>query len=236
MLLEVKNLSVYYGKSKAIDNVSLNVQEGEIVTIVGANGAGKTTIMRTLSALKRAVSGEIWFQNKRVDRMRPDSIVRMGMIQVPAGRMIYAPMTVEDNLKMGYYLRSDRTGIKKDLESIYQHFPILKERRGQLGGSLSGGEQQMLAVARALMGNPRLLLMDEPSVGLSPLLVAEVGNIIRDINKSGISVLLVEQNCRMALKLAQRAYILEIGAIVLEGDADKLACDERVKKYYLGGG
>jgi branched-chain amino acid transport system ATP-binding protein len=236
MLLEIKNLNVFYGKSQAINNVSLTVREGEIVTIVGANGAGKTTIMRTLSALKRAVSGEIWFQGKRIDRFRPDTIVKMGMIQVPAGRMIYAPMTVEDNLKMGYYLRTDRAKIKQDLESIYKHFPILKERRKQLGGSLSGGEQQMLAVARALMGDPKLLLMDEPSVGLSPILVAEVGNIIKDINKSGISVLLVEQNSRMALKLANRAYILELGSIVLNGDAEKLASDERVKKYYLGGG
>jgi len=236
MLLEVKNLSVYYDKSKAVDGISLNVQEGEIVTIVGANGAGKTTILRTLSALKRAVSGEIWFQNKRIDRMRPDSIVRMGLIQVPAGRMIYAPMTVEDNLKMGYYLRRDSAKIKQDLESIYEHFPILKERRTQLGGQLSGGEQQMLAVARALMGSPKLLLMDEPSVGLSPKLVTEIGNIIKDINKDGISILLVEQNSRMALKLAQRAYILELGSIVLEGEAAKLASDERVKKYYLGGG
>ncbi len=236
MLLEVKDLKVYYGKAKAVEGVSLNVQEGEIVTIVGANGAGKTTILRAISGLKKATSGEIWFQNKRIDNMSPYKIVRMGIIQIPAGRMIFAPMTVLDNLKMGAYRRKDKAKIKQDLESIYEHFPILKERRSQLGGQLSGGQQQMLAVARALMASPKLLLMDEPSIGLSPILVAEIGNIIRNINKNGISVLLVEQNCRMALKIAQRAYILELGSIALEGDAANLINDERVKKLYLGGG
>jgi len=235
MLLEIKDLSVYYGKAKAVEDASLNVQEGEIVSIIGANGAGKTTIIRTISGLKKPVSGEILFQGNKIDGMPAYDIVKMGIAQIPAGRQIFASMSVLDNLKMGAYLRKDQDQIKKDLEGIYTHFPILKERQSQMGGQLSGGEQQMLAIARALMAGPKLLLMDEPSTGLSPLLVAEVSNIIRDINKGGISILLVEQNARMALKLAKRAYILELGRVALEGDAKELANDERVKKYYLGG-
>jgi len=235
MLLEIKNLRVQYGKAKAVENVSLNVQEGEVVSIVGANGAGKTTIIRTISGLKRAISGEIFYNNKRIDRMPPHEIVRIGIAQIPAGRMIFGPMSVLDNLKTGAYLRKDRDGVAKDLENIYEHFPILKERQNQLGGQLSGGQQQMLAIARALMAKPKLLLMDEPSVGLSPILVNEVSNIIRDIHKQGISILLVEQNCRMALKLSSRSYILELGSIALEGESVKLINDDRVKKLYLGG-
>jgi branched-chain amino acid transport system ATP-binding protein len=235
MLLEIKDLKVQYGKAKAVENVSIHLQEGEVVAIVGANGAGKTTIIRTISGMKRAVSGEIYYQNKRIDRLQTHQIVKLGIAQIPAGRMIFGPMSVLDNLKTGAYLRKDRDGIKKDLESIYEHFPILKERQNQLGGQLSGGQQQMLAIARALMAKPKLLLMDEPSIGLSPILVAEVSNIIRDINKQGISILLVEQNCRMALKLSSRAYILELGHIALEGESSKLANDDRVKALYLGG-
>jgi branched-chain amino acid transport system ATP-binding protein len=236
MLLEVKELRVNYAKAKALEDVSMNVDEGEVVCIVGANGAGKTTILRTISGLKKPTFGEIRFQDKRIDRMLPHNIVKMGISQIPAGRMIFAPMTVLDNLKIGACLRKDKQNIAQDLDRMFRHFPILKERRAQLGGQLSGGEQQMLAVARALMAGPKLLLMDEPSMGLSPLLVAEIGNIIRDINQGGISILLVEQNCRVALKLAKRAYILELGKVALEGDAKELANDERVKKYYLGGG
>jgi branched-chain amino acid transport system ATP-binding protein len=235
MLLEIKDLKVEYGKAKAIDGVSLNINEGEIVCIVGANGAGKTTIIRTISGLKKPASGEIWYMGKRIDGMPAHEVVKMGITQIPSGRMIFAPMTVLDNLKIGSFLRKDRENINRDLNDMFKHFPILKERETQKGGRLSGGEQQMLAVARALMAAPKLLLMDEPSMGLSPLLVAEVASIIRDINKEGISILLVEQNCRMALRLANRAYVLELGKIALEGDAKELANDERVKEHYLGG-
>jgi branched-chain amino acid transport system ATP-binding protein len=235
MLLELKNLKVQYGKAKAVENISINIEEGEIVSIIGANGAGKTTILRTISGLKKPISGEIWFQKKRIDHIPPHQIVKMGIAQIPAGRMIFAPMTVQDNLKIGACTRTDWDRIKKDMENVYKHFPILEERKSQLSGHLSGGQQQMLAIGRALMAGPKLLLMDEPSTGLSPILVDEIAGIIRDINKNGISVLLVEQNCRMALKLAKRAYILELGSIALEGDSSKLESDERVRKCYLGG-
>jgi branched-chain amino acid transport system ATP-binding protein len=236
MLLEIEDLRVSYGKAEALKDVCLNVNEGELVSIVGANGAGKTTMLRTISGLKKPTSGEIWFQGKRIDEMPPHDIVKRGIAQIPAGRMIFASMTVLDNLKIGAYLRKDKKKIAQDLEMIYKHFPILKERHAQLGGQLSGGEQQMLAIARCLMASPKLLLMDEPSIGLSPLLVAEVGNIIKNINQEGISIVLVEQNARMALKLAQRAYVLELGEVTLEGYAEELANDERVKKAYFGGG
>ena len=235
MLLEIKDLRVHYGTGEALRGISLNIDEGAVVSIVGANGAGKTTILRTISGLKKPTAGEIWFQGKRIDGIPAHNIVKLGIAQVPEGKMLFAPMTVLDNLKIGAYLRKDKDMIARDLDNIYQHFPILKERRGQLAGSLSGGQQQMLAIARALMASPRLLLMDEPSTGLSPLLVTEVGNIIRDINQGGISIILVEQNARMAFKLAKRAYILEVGSIVLEGSTEELANSELVKKAYLGG-
>jgi branched-chain amino acid transport system ATP-binding protein len=234
-MLEIKQLSVNYDKSKALDNVSLHVQEGEIVSIVGANGAGKTTLVRTICGLKRPASGEIWFQDKRIDRLAVHVIVKEGIVQVPAGRMIINNMSVLHNLRVGAYLRKDRNQVKKDMQAMFEYFPVLKEKQSQLGGDLSGGQQQMLAVARALMANPKLLLMDEPSVGLSPILVAEVSQIIRDIHQRGISILLIEQNCRMALKLANRAYILQLGAVALEGPASELVDDEMVKKSYLGG-
>lgn len=236
MLLEVKNVSVHYGKAQAVDSVSLKVDEGSIVTIVGANGAGKTTMIRTISGILRPSSGEIWFDGKKIDKTNPSDIVKMGLVQVPAGRRIFGPMSVMDNLLAGAYLRRDKAGIKEDLEKMYSYFPILKERSAQAGGSLSGGEQQMLAVARALMAKPKLLLMDEPSVGLSPIMVQEVGKIIKEIHQMGISVLLVEQNSRMALRLADRAYVLELGRVAREGLAAELAADPQIKKYYLGGG
>lgn len=235
MLLKIKNLKVVYGKATALHGISLNVKEGEIVAIVGANGASKTTILRTISGLKKKAEGEIWFQNTRIDKMPAYDIVKLGIAQIPAGRMIFADMSVLDNIKIGAYLRRDKEGIQQDIESIYGHFPVLKERQNQLGGELSGGQQQMLAIARALMAKPKLLLMDEPSTGLSPLLVMEVGNIIKNINKQGISILLVEQNCRLALKLSNRAYILELGKIALQGSSGELVDNELVKKYYLGG-
>jgi branched-chain amino acid transport system ATP-binding protein len=233
--LEIEELSVNYDKAIAIENVSLNLDDGEIVSIVGANGAGKTTIIRAISGLKKPTSGEIWFQGKRIDGMPAYDIVKRGISQIPAGRQIFPTMSVLDNLKVGSYLRKDQDRIKKDLEVIYQHFPALKEKQGQMGGQLSGGQQQMLAVARALMAAPKLLLMDEPSMGLSPILVAEVGKIIRDINQQGISILLVEQNSRMALKLAKRAYILELGKIALKGNCEDLINNDEVKRCYLGG-
>ena len=234
-LLEIRNLTVHYGKALALDNVSLEIEEGEIVSIVGANGAGKTTIIRTISGLKTPTSGEIWFKGGRIDGMPPYDVVKKGIVQIPAGRQIFPIMSVLDNLKVGAHLRRDRDGIKKDLDEVYRHFPILRERRSQSGGQLSGGQQQMLAVGRALMADPELLLMDEPSIGLSPILVAEVGKIIRDINRRGISILLVEQNCRMALQLANRAYILAIGEIGLQGNSQDLIDDPEVQRCYMGG-
>ena len=234
MFLEIKDLVVSYGKARALDGVSLHVDPGEVVAIVGSNGMGKTTVLRTITGLKRATSGEIWFEDHRIDRLSPAHIVKLGISMVPAGRLIVPDMTVIDNLRIGATLRRNRRAVEQDLETVFTHFPALREKRRQRGGQLSGGQQQMLAVGRALMANPKLLLMDEPSVGLSPILAAEVGEIIRDINKSGISVLLVEQNCRLALKLANRACIIDLGIISVEGDADELARDERVQKTYMG--
>ena len=234
-LLDVRDLSVHYGKALALDRVSLHVDDGEIVSIVGANGAGKTTAIRTISGLKQPSSGEITFNGKRIDRMPAYDVMRLGIVQVPAGRQIFQTMSVLDNLKVGAHRRRDRDGVKRDLEMVYEHFPILREKKNQAGGELSGGQQQMLAVGRALMAAPRLLLMDEPSIGLSPILVAEVGKIIRDINSRGISILLVEQNARMALRLASRAYILETGKLALQGNCEDLIDNEEVKRCYLGG-
>jgi len=233
MLLEVKDLRVHYGRAEVLKGISLSVNEGAIVALIGANGAGKTTTLRTISGLKAPTSGEIWFQGKRIDGMPAHEIVKLGIAHIPEGRIVFAPMTVLDNLRMGAYLRTDKHQVTRDLETMYNHFPILKARRGQRAGSLSGGEQQMLAMARALMASPKLLLMDEPSMGLSPIFVEEVGNIIKDINKSGISIILVEQNARMALGLCNQAYIMEVGSITIKGSAVELANDERVKKAYL---
>ncbi|HLA82140.1 MAG TPA: ABC transporter ATP-binding protein [Thermoleophilia bacterium] len=233
-LLEISGLTVHYGKARALDKISLHVNQGEIVCIVGANGAGKTTAIRTISGSKHPTSGEIFFDGKRVDEMPAYHVVRLGIVQVPAGRQIFQTMSVLDNLKVGAHRRRDREGIKRDLESVYEHFPILRDKRNQAGGELSGGQQQMLAVGRALMANPRLLLMDEPSIGLSPILVAEVGKIIKDINRRGISILLVEQNARLALRLSNRAYILELGRIGLQGHCEDLIDNAEVKRCYLG--
>jgi branched-chain amino acid transport system ATP-binding protein len=235
MLLEVKNLIVHYGKAEALKGISMSVDKGEIVTLIGANGAGKTTTLRAISGVKTATSGEIWFEGKRIDGLSPHEIVKLGIAHIPEGRRVFATLTVMENLEMGAFLRKQRHEVAKNLERIFEHFPILKARRGQRAGSLSGGEQQMLATARALMASPRLLLMDEPSLGMSPILVREVGKIITGINQSGVSIMLVEQNARMALKLAHRAYVIEVGKIALEGTAQVLATTEHVQRAYLGG-
>ena len=235
MLLKINNLSVQYGKAEVIRDFSLEVAEKEIVTIIGANGAGKTTVLRTISGLKSPAAGDIWFRGSKISGLRAHEIVRLGISHVPEGRRILAPLSVAENLEIGAYLIRNKREAQAGFQNIFDHFPILKERMNQLAGSLSGGEQQMLAIARALLNQPRLMMMDEPSMGLSPLVVEQVGRIIRDIHSRGISIILVEQNARMALSLAGRAYVLEAGKCVLEGEAGALANDERVKHAYLGG-
>ncbi len=235
MLFETRALTVHYGNAAVLKGISMSIDDGQIVSLVGANGAGKTTALRSISGLKIANSGQILFQGQRIDALPAHDIVKLGIAHIPEGRGVLAPMTVLDNLRMGAYLRRDKRQIADDLDRMYRHFPVLLKRRRQMAGSLSGGEQQMLAIARALMTRPKLLLMDEPSMGLSPLMVEEVSGIIRDINGSGMSIILVEQNARMALELAQKAYILEMGSVILEGPASELADDERVKMAYLGG-
>jgi branched-chain amino acid transport system ATP-binding protein len=234
MLLSVKDIRALYGKLEAVKGVSLEVDEGEIVTLLGANGAGKTTVLKNISGLKPPTSGEIWFAGKRIDRSQPTDIVRTGISQILEGQRVFRDMSVESNLILGAYIRKDGESIRADLEEVYQHFPRLKERKKQKAGSLSGGEQQMLAISRALMSKPRLLLMDEPSIGLSPLMVNEIASIIRTINKQGISVFIVEQNAAIALRLADRGYVMETGKIVLGANRDELLNDERVRKAYLG--
>lgn len=235
MLLELKNIVVHYEKVKAVKGVSLNVGEGDIVTLLGSNGAGKTTILKTISGLKRPTSGEIWFKDQRIDNANAARIVELGIGHVPEGAHVFRDLSVQDNLLLGAFTRKDRHGIKQDLDEVYTHFPILKDRYRQKAGSLSGGEQQMLGISRALMCKPKVLLMDEPSIGLSPLLVEEIAVIIGIINKQGISVLLVEQNAALALRLANRGYVIEVGQLVLTGTRDELIADENVKKAYLGG-
>jgi len=234
VFFEIRKLQVHYGMAEVLKHISLNIDEGAIVALIGSNGAGKTTTLNTISGLITPTSGESFFGEKRLDGMAVYDIVQLGIAHIPEGREVFAPMTVLDNLRMGAYLRKDKHNIARDLENIYQHFPVLKIRRAQLAGSLSGGEQQMLAISRALMAKPKLLLMDEPSMGLSPIMVEEVGHIINNINKDGLSIMLVEQNAHMAFELADRAYILELGNIVLEGDSQKLADNDLVKQAYLG--
>jgi branched-chain amino acid transport system ATP-binding protein len=235
MLFEIKDLKVNYGGAEALKGISLGVEEGEIVTLIGNNGAGKTTTLRTISGLERPTSGEIWFEGRRIDQISPQNVVRLGIIHVPQGRELFPYMSVLENLKLGAFLQRDRGKIKKNLENLLKYFPRLKERSRQQAGTLSGGEQQMLAIACALMGNSRLLLLDEPSSGLSPIMVKEIGKIVSDINQRGTSILLVEQNARLALGLAHRGYVLETGTIVLQGSAKELLHSEHVKKAYLGG-
>ncbi len=234
-MLKVQEINVYYGAIHALKNLSLEVEEGSIVTLIGANGAGKTTTLKTISGILRSTSGSILFQGQDISKIVPEKIVSLGISQVPEGRRVFQEMSVWENLEMGAYLRSDKKGIQEDMESVFFRFPRLKERRKQLAGTLSGGEQQMLAIGRALMARPQLLLMDEPSMGLAPLLVVEIFNIIKDINSRGTTILLVEQNAHMALSIADQAYVLETGGIVLKGAAQELMQSEEVKKAYLGG-
>jgi branched-chain amino acid transport system ATP-binding protein len=233
-MLEVKDINVYYGAIHALKGINLTVNDGELVSLVGANGAGKTTVLHTISGLLRASTGEILLDGKNLQKVPAHSIIEMGLAHVPEGRHIFSRMTVEENLRMGAYIIKDAKQINENLERVYHHFPRLKERIRQLGGTLSGGEQQMLATGRALMTNPKILLMDEPSMGLSPILVNEIFSIIEQLHASGITILLVEQNAKKALAVADRAYVLETGKISMSGPASKLAEDDRVRKAYLG--
>lgn len=233
-LLEAKDLQVYYGMINAIKGVSFEINEGEIVSLIGANGAGKTTILHTVTGLISPKSGSVYLDGVNITKVPAHKIVYMGMAHVPEGRRIFQQLTVLQNLKLGAYSRKDKEKIAADMEYVFECFPRLKERRSQMAGTLSGGEQQMLAMGRALMADPRIIVMDEPSMGLSPLLVKEVFGIIETLNKKGITILLVEQNAKMALSIADRAYVLETGKITMSGKASELLNDERVRKAYLG--
>lgn len=234
-MLEIKDLHVHYGVIEALKGISLEVNEGEIVALIGANGAGKTTMMQSISGIVKKSGGEINFLNESIMKANPKNIVEMGLTQVPEGRRIFTGMSVYENLMMGAFLRKDKDGIKRDYEKVCEQFPILKERMNQDASTLSGGEQQMLAMGRALMAKPKLLFLDEPSMGLAPILVKEIFNIIEEINKSGTTVLLVEQNAKMALSIAHRAYVLETGKVVMSGTGEELAKSPDVQKAYLGG-
>lgn len=233
-MLEVKDLNVFYGAIHAIKGISLTVNDGELVSLVGANGAGKTTILHTISGLLPAATGEILLDGQNLQKVPANTIINLGMAHVPEGRHVFARLTVEENLRMGAYILKDQKKISDNLDMVYEHFPRLKERYKQLAGTLSGGEQQMLATGRALMTNPRMLLMDEPSMGLSPILVKEIFAIIEELHNSGITILLVEQNAKMALAISDRAYVLETGSIAMQGSAKALSEDDRVRKAYLG--
>jgi branched-chain amino acid transport system ATP-binding protein len=233
-MLKVKGLNVHYGAIHAIHGVDIDVNEGEVVSLIGANGAGKTTILHTITGLKPATSGEITYNNVDLRKIEPNKIVTIGMAHVPEGRHVFSRMTVLENLEMGAYTRQDKSKLGADMEKVFTSFPRLRERSKQMAGTLSGGEQQMLAIGRALMSNPKILLLDEPSMGLSPILVKEVFGIIKRLHKEGITILLVEQNAKMALAIADRAYVLETGNISMTGFAKDLLVDDRVKKAYLG--
>ena len=233
-MLTVENLNVYYGMIHALKNVYFHVEEGEIVALIGANGAGKTTTLQTVSGMLQAKSGSVHFENQDITKMPSHRIVQLGISHVPEGRRMFANLTVYENLRMGAYTRKDKKEIEESLARVYERFPRLKERTRQLAGTLSGGEQQMLAMGRALMSNPRLLLLDEPSMGLSPLLVSEIFDIIESISKQGVTILLVEQNAKKALSIADRGYVLETGNIVMEDSAQALLNNEDIKKAYLG--
>ena len=233
-LLEINNLEVHYGVIHALKGISFEVNEGEIIALIGANGAGKTTTLHTISGILQASSGNIIYDGKDITKVQAHKIVNLGISQVPEGRRVFAQLSVLENLKLGEFIRKDKDGIEEDLRNIYERFPRLEERKNQLAGTLSGGEQQMLAMGRALMSRPRIILMDEPSMGLSPIYVSEIFDIIKSINKDGTTVLLVEQNAKKALSIADRAYVLETGKIALSGDAKNLMNNDTVKKAYLG--
>ena len=233
--LEVEGLDVYYGAVHALKGVSVHAEQGEIVTLIGANGAGKTTLLRTISGVVPARAGKVRFEGRDITRVPAHQIVALGLSQAPEGRMVFANLSVEDNLELGAYVRKDRAEIRKDRDAMYASFPRLLERRKQLSGTLSGGEQQMLAIARALMSRPRLLLLDEPSLGIAPILVRDIFRNIVEINRRGVTIVLVEQNAHMALSVAARGYVLETGRVVLEDSAAKLATNDEVRAAYLGG-
>lgn len=233
-MLKVENLQVYYGGIHALKGISLEVNQGEIVTLIGANGAGKSTTLRTISGLLHAKEGKVVFKGEEINNIPAHHIVARGLCHVPEGRKIFSELSVRDNLEMGAYLRKDKDGIKEDMERVFNLFPRLHERQKQMGGTLSGGEQQMLAIGRAILSKPELLLMDEPSMGLAPLLVQEIFEIIKRINKAGTTILLIEQNANMALSIADRAYVMETGNIVLQGSAKDISDNEAVRKAYLG--
>ena len=233
-MLEVKDLQVSYGMIQAIKGISFEVNQGEVIALIGANGAGKTTILQTVTGLLAPKAGSIMFEGQDITKVPAHKIVSMGMAHVPEGRRVFAQLSVYDNLKMGAYTRTDKNEIEESLEMVYKRFPRLEERKNQMAGTLSGGEQQMLAMGRALMSKPKIILMDEPSMGLSPIFVNEIFNIIQDVSASGTTVLLVEQNAKKALSIADRAYVLETGNIALEGDAKVLMNDDSIKKAYLG--
>jgi branched-chain amino acid transport system ATP-binding protein len=235
MLLEVKNIRVHYDKVEAVKGISLSADKAMISTLIGANGAGKTTTLRAISGLKKLSAGEIWFDGKRIDGIPAHKIVELGIAHVPEGRRLFGLMTVRHNLATGAFLQKDRRSVAKMMEEVFEHFPVLKERQTQLAKTLSGGEQQMLAMGRALMARPKVILMDEPSMGLSPIMVQEIAKIIKSFKDMGFSVLLIEQNAVLALDLADIGYVLETGTIALQGESKKLAADEHVKKAYLGG-
>ncbi|MDM5329613.1 ABC transporter ATP-binding protein [Neobacillus sp. CF12] len=234
-MLKIEDINVYYGIIHALKGVSLEINEGEIVTLIGANGAGKSTLLKTISGLLKPKNGNILFEGQSISGKVAQSIVKQGLSHVPEGRRVFSNMSVEENLELGAYLRKDKQGIKEDFEKVYSLFPRLLERRKQLSGTLSGGEQQMLAMGRALMARPKLLLLDEPSMGLAPLLVKTIFRIIEEINKSGTTILLVEQNANMALSIADRAYVIETGKIVLSGSSDELNQSDQIRMAYLGG-
>ncbi len=235
MLLELKNIVSCYGNIKALKGISLSVEEGKIVTLIGANGAGKSTTMKSIMGVMKPVEGQVFFQGKEITGEKPYQVVSQGLVLVPEGRQILQSMTVQENLEMGAYQRKDKEGIAADLEKIFNHFPRLKERAGQYGGTLSGGEQQMLAIGRAMMARPKMMLLDEPSMGLAPLVVQQIFDVVKEINEGGTTVLLVEQNARKALQIADYAYVMETGKIVLEGPAKEVAANPSVMAAYLGG-
>ncbi len=233
-MLRVNNIAVHYGKAMALDGVSIEVADGSVVSIIGANGAGKSTVLRAISGLKSLTSGEIWFNDIRIDTMEITRIVGLGIVHVPEGRSLFPYLSVLTNLKLGASLRKDKAAVKKDMEKIFERFPILMQRRNQQAGTLSGGEQQMLAIGRGLMASPTLLMLDEPSLGLSPIMVKHVAEIIKDINHQGVTILLIEQNIPLALKVSKRGYALQVGKVVMEGDIEDFRAADAVKKAYLG--